>query len=202
MNKFLPGIFIALLILSNGVRADTQQSVASPNAIEQLSKVEAPIVLCIDDKPAIGGQPSSSAYAKAAANGFRSVLTLRSPGDGVDLNRERFMVERTPLRYFNIAVAKNLPQRNQVDEFLRLVRDSSNHPMLINCAFAQRVAPLMMIFRIVEQGWTEKRAIEEASQSGIRSDSLKNFAREYLAPAQKKPLRAKSKDAQAPIRHD
>lgn len=203
MNKFLPGIFIALLILSNGVRADTQQSVASPNAIEQLSKVEAPIVLCIDDKPAIGGQPSSSAYAKAAANGFRSVLTLRSPGDGVDLNRERFMVERTQLRYFNIAVAKNLPQRNQVDEFLRLVRDSSNHPMLINCAFAQRVAPLMMIFRIVEQGWTEKRAIEEASQSGIRSDSLKNFAREYLAPAKKKPLGAKSKDgAQAPIRHD
>jgi hypothetical protein len=58
--------------------------------------------------------------------------------------------------------------------------------MLINCAFAERVAPLMMIFRITEQGWSRKKAIEEASRSGLKSDMLRKFADDYLAPRGRK----------------
>lgn len=180
------GVKLALVIALIGA-APTQQTERPPqNRIERPADVDAPVVLCIDDKPAAGGQPSTSAYAKAAANGFRSVLTLRSARDGVDVNRERFMVEQNRMRYVNIAVTNNLPARKQVDEFLRVVRDKANHPMLLNCAFAERVAPLMMIFRIVEQGWNEERAVKEASQSGINGDSLKQFARDYLTLPKKK----------------
>lgn len=171
-------------------RSDAQQSERHPsNRFGPATNVDSPVVLCIDDKPAAGGQPSTSAYAKAAANGFRSVLTLRSAKDGVDLNRERFMVEQNKMRYFNIAATNNLPPRKQVDAFLGVARDKANHPMLINCAYADRVAPLMMIFRIVEQGWSQERAIEEAGQSGIKNDALKQFARDYLAPSKKPPAR-------------
>lgn len=149
-------------------------------------KVEAPVVLCIDDQPAAGGQPTSSAYAKAAANGFRSVLTLRSASDGVDLIRERFMVEQNKMRYFNISATTKLPRLEQVDEFLRLARDQSNHPMLINCGFAERVAPLLMIFRIVEQGWSEEKAVEEAGRSGLKNNQLREFARAYRQWRKKK----------------
>ena len=90
------------------------------------------------------------------------------------------MAEQNKMRYFNIAATKKLPERKQIDEFLRLVRDKANHPMLINCAFAERVAPLMLIFRIVELEWTEERAVEEASLSGLKRDVLKKFAREYF----------------------
>jgi protein tyrosine phosphatase (PTP) superfamily phosphohydrolase (DUF442 family) len=179
-------IFAWLSIGLAGIAHAQQSQKPAANQIERLSKVEAPVVLCIDDKPTAGGQPSTSAYAKAAANGFRSVLTLRSAKDGVDVNRERFMVEQNNLRYFNISAAKSLPQRKDVDEFLRLVRDKANHPMLVNCAFAERVAPFMMIFRIKEQGWSEKRAVGEASLSGLKPDVLRNFARDYLAPPKKK----------------
>jgi protein tyrosine phosphatase (PTP) superfamily phosphohydrolase (DUF442 family) len=175
------------IVLAGGVQAAPQQSERpTANPIERRFEAEAPVVLCIDDQPAAGGQPSASAYAKAAANGFRSVLTLRSAADGVDLIRERFMVEQNKMRHFNIASTKKLPRREQVDEFLRLVRDKANHPMLINCAFAERVAPLMMFFRIVEQGWSLERAVEEASRSGLNSGSLRRFADEYLARPKKK----------------
>jgi protein tyrosine phosphatase (PTP) superfamily phosphohydrolase (DUF442 family) len=149
--------------------------------------VEAPVVLCIDDKPTAGGQPSGSAYAKAAANGFRSVLTLRSKADGVDLLREQLMVEQNKMRYFNIPAAAKLPPREQVDEFLSLARDKANYPMLINCAFAERVAPFMMIFRITEQGWNEDKAIEEANRSGLNRDQAKKFSKDYLSRLKKKP---------------
>jgi protein tyrosine phosphatase (PTP) superfamily phosphohydrolase (DUF442 family) len=175
------------ILLAGAAKVGAQQS-GNPlaPAFERTLKTEAPVVLCVDDKPTLGGQPSTSAYAKAAANGFRSVLTLRSAADGVDLVRERFMVEQNKMRYFNIPATKDLPQREQVDEFLRLVRSKDNHPMLINCAFAERVAPLMMIFRITEQGWSRKKAIEEASRSGLKSDMLRKFADDYLAPRGRK----------------
>jgi protein tyrosine phosphatase (PTP) superfamily phosphohydrolase (DUF442 family) len=175
------------ILLAGAAKVGAQQS-GNPlaPAFERTLKTEAPVVLCVDDKPTLGGQPSTSAYAKAAANGFRSVLTLRSAADGVDLVRERFMVEQNKMRYFNIPATKDLPQRKQVDEFLRLVRSKDNHPMLINCAFAERVAPLMMIFRITEQGWSRKKAIEEASRSELKSDMLRKFADDYLAPRGRK----------------
>src|SRR5262245_7649030 len=187
MKKVTPAAFIALLasftILSavSGFSAEEpRQSQRLPvQDLEPLLKVNAPIVLCIDDKPVAGGQPTDHAYAKAAANGFRSVLTLRGRNDGVDLVRERLLVEKNHLRYFNLPVLGSLPRLQQVDEFLRLVRDNSNHPMLLNCAFAERVAPYMMIFRIVEQRWSEEKAIEEAVRSGSKADPLRTLARDF-----------------------
>jgi protein tyrosine phosphatase (PTP) superfamily phosphohydrolase (DUF442 family) len=175
---FLPTVLFATASLAAEPR---QSQRPAANEIEQLLKVQAPVVLCIDDEPALGGQPSGKAYAKAAASGYRSVLTLRSKKDGIDLLRERWMVEQHRLRYFNIPTVPNAPRRAQVDEFLALVRDPANHPMLINCGFAERAAPLMMIFRIIEQGWSEERALDEAVRTGLPREPLKQFARDYLA---------------------
>lgn len=180
-------VFSQMLLPPKISSAAAQQSQPpNKNLIDSLtSEVSAPVILCIDNNPAGGGQPSSEAYAKAAMNGFRSVLTLRSPKDGVDLMRERLVVERNKLRYFNIRYRAELPERQQVDEFLKLARDPLNQPMLVNCAFAERVAPLMMMFRIVEQGWSQNRAVEEASRSGLESAKLKRFAANYLANRKK-----------------
>ena len=167
--------------LAGSAQEPRQSQKPLASEFDSLLKVDAPIILCIDDKPTSGGQPSDHAYSKAAANGFRSILTLRSPKDGVDTLRERLMVEKHQLRYFNLTVLAPLPTHKQIDEFLRLVRDKGNQPMLVNCAYAERVAPYMMIFRMVEQGWSDEKAIEEANRSGLKTDQLKAFAREYRA---------------------
>jgi len=178
--------------ISSAAAQQTQQP--NNNLIDSLTReVPAPVVLCIDDKPTGGGQPSAEAYAKAATNGFRSVLTLRSPKDGVDLTRERLVVEQNKLRYFNIRYYTDFPQREQVDEFLKLARDPLNQPMLVNCAFAERVAPLMMMFHILEQGWPEDRAVEEASRSGLATTKLRRFAKDYLANRRKLESKPSSK---------
>lgn len=146
-----------------------------------LAPAEAPIIMCIDDKSTPGGQPTDHAYARVAANGFRSILTFRSNRDGVNTLRERLMVEKHKLRFYNLPVRGSLPTYKQIDEFLALLRDKNNHPMLVNCGFIERVAPYMMMFRLIEQGWSEERALDEASRSGLRKDELKKFARGYLA---------------------
>jgi len=174
--------------------AAQQTQPPNKNLIDSLTReVPAPVILCIDDNPTGGGQPSSEAYAKAAMNGFRSVLTLRSPKDGVDLTRERLVVEQNKLRYFNIPYRADFPQREQVDEFLKLTRDPLNQPMLVNCAFAERAAPLMMMFHILEQGWPEDRAVEEAGRSGLATTKLRQFAKNYLANRKKLGSKPSSK---------
>jgi protein tyrosine phosphatase (PTP) superfamily phosphohydrolase (DUF442 family) len=149
--------------------------------IERSLKSDVPRVLCLDGAFTTGGQPTNQAYAKAAASGFRSVLSLRTASEGVDLARERSVVEKNKLRYFNIPVVSSAPRPEQADEFIRLAQERSNHPMLINCASANRVGAFMMIFRVLEQGWPEDKALEEAVKIGLRGDELKKFTRNYIA---------------------
>jgi protein tyrosine phosphatase (PTP) superfamily phosphohydrolase (DUF442 family) len=135
----------------------------------------------LDENFATGGQPTSDAYAKAAASGFISVLSLRTAGEGVDLVKERARVENRKLRYFNIPVASSSPRAAQADEFLRITRNKANHPMLVTCATANRVGAFMMILRVVEQGWSEEKALNEAIKIGLRGEELKKFAKDYIA---------------------
>jgi len=164
-----------------------QNDRARLDQIQELLKADVPRVLCLDQDFTTGAQPTDQAYAKAAANGFRSVLSLRAGNEGVDLFRERAIVEKSNLRYFNIPVVSSAPQPEQVDEFIRIVREPANHPMLINCASANRVGAFMMIYRVVELGWPEDKAFEEATKIGLSSDALKKFAQNYIA--QHKPKR-------------
>ena len=149
--------------------------------IERALGTDVPRVLCLDDSFTTGGQPTGEAYVKAAANGFRAVLSLRTNSEGVDLVLERARVKSNRMRYFNIPVNSAAPRAEQADEFLRIARDKTNHPMLVNCASANRVGAFMMILRVVEQGWSEEQALEEAIKIGLASDGLKRFASDYIA---------------------
>jgi len=177
-------LFILILALNpaaaNAAESD-QANRARLDKIQQTLSAEVPRVLCLDDEFATGAQPVGDAYAKAAASGFRSVLSLRTANEGLDLARELAKVEGVKMRYFNIPVISSAPQVQQADEFLRLARDKSNHPMLVTCASANRVGAFMMILRVVDQGWSEEKALQEATRIGLSSNTLKRFAQDYIA---------------------
>jgi protein tyrosine phosphatase (PTP) superfamily phosphohydrolase (DUF442 family) len=179
---FVSQLLFIFTLLTLAVAAETPGNErARLDQIEQSLKSDVPRVLCLDGNFATGGQPTDQAYAKAAASGFRSVLSLRTADEGVDLMRERALVEKNNLRYFNVPVVSSSPRPVQADEFIRLVKEKSNHPMLINCASANRVGAFMMIFRMLEQGWSEDKALDEAVKIGMSSEGLKKFARDYIA---------------------
>ena len=182
----LPGLISQILsILALSAVAVAAEIPGSERArldqIEGSLKSDVPRVLCLDGSFTTGGQPTDQAYYKVAASGFKSVLSLRSANEGVDLARERSTVQKHNLRYFNIPVISSAPRPEQADEFLRVVQDKSNHPMLINCASANRVGAFMMIFRVLEQRWPEDKALEEAVKIGLTGEGLKKFAQEYIA---------------------
>jgi protein tyrosine phosphatase (PTP) superfamily phosphohydrolase (DUF442 family) len=178
-STFAAALSLILMIVN---AADAQKGDrARLDQIQKALSSEVPRVLCLDESFATGGQPTGDAYIKAAASGFRSVVSLRTGNEGIDLARERALVESNKLRYFNIPVDSSAARPEQADEFLRLTRDKVNHPMLINCATANRVGAFVMILRVVDHGWSEERAFEEAIRIGLTSDGLKKFSKDYIA---------------------
>ena len=183
MTKQVLGISGAALIIAATIVAAQVSTPhrSSLDSIQQSLTGKVPHVLCLDENFTTGGQPTGDAYITAAANGYRSVLSLRTNAEGVDLVLERTRVESTKMRFFNIPVNGSSPRAEQADEFLRLTRDKTNHPMLINCASGLRVGAFMMILRVVDQGWSEEKALEEAVKIGLNNEGLKKFAKDYIA---------------------
>jgi uncharacterized protein (TIGR01244 family) len=166
--------------------AGVQQDRARLDKVQQTLKDDVPRILCVDERVATGGQPTDSAFAKLAANGYRAVLSLRTASEGVDQKHEQESVEKTGMRYINIPVVSTAPNAEQVDEFIKAVKDKANHPMLIHCGSANRVGAFWMIYRAVEQGWPEDKALDEATKIGLTSPGLKTFAHEYIVAHQPK----------------
>ena len=177
----IAGVVFALVFLLSGPVGAQQDGRARLDQIERYLKPDVPRVLCLTENYTTGAQPSEQAFTKLAVSGFRSVLNLRTADEGVDLDKERVLVEKSGMRYFNIPVVSSAPRPEQADEFLRLVRDKGNQPMMIHCATANRVGAFMMILRVLDYGWSEERALAEAVRIGLSSEGLKKFARDYIA---------------------
>jgi uncharacterized protein (TIGR01244 family) len=132
-----------------------------------------------------GGQPRPEHFAKLKANGVKSVLNLRQPGEH-RADEEKQAVDAAGLKYFNIPVNYQSPAAAEVDRFLELTDDPANRPMFIHCTAAIRVGAFWMIRRVLRDGMTIDAALEEAKKVGLReAPHLDQFVRGYIASHKK-----------------
>jgi len=185
MKKLLV-VILVLCPLGVVSAAGVVQEGSKLDRVQQALKDDVPHLLCVDERVATGGQPTEAAFAKLAANGYRAVLNLRTSSEGVDLKHEQETVEKAGMRYINIPIVSSAPKPEQVDEFIKALKDKDNQPMLIHCASANRVGAFLMIYRVIDQGWTEEKALDEATRVGLTSPVLKKFAHEFIVAHQQK----------------
>jgi len=178
----IPAVVLFITTMSFGVlsSANGQQDLNQLDKIQEALKDDVPRIICVDERVATGGQPKTAAFAKLAANGFRAVLNLRTDTEGIDLKEEQAAVEKAGMRYISIPVVSSAPRPEQVPEFIKAVKEKDNQPMLIHCGSANRVGAFLMIYRVIDQGWTEDKALQEAIKVGLTSPVLKKFAHDYV----------------------
>lgn len=128
-----------------------------------------------------GGQPRVEHFAKLKADGVKSVLNLRTPGEH-RAEEEEAAARNAGLTYFNIPVVYSAPTEAQADEFLRLTDDPATRPMFIHCTAAIRVGAFWMIRRVLRDRMPADAALEEAQKVGlVNAPHLEEFVRRYLA---------------------
>ncbi len=158
-------------------------SLATPD--EEDSSISARNFLWIGKDFCTGGQPSLEDLSKLRAQGVRSLLNLRRPGETDLFQPEEERARSLGLNFFNIPVDSSNLSTEQVDEFLEIVSEESNRPLFIHCASAGRVGGFWMICRVVHDNWSIEKAEEEARRIGLRSPRLLEFARSYLEQARR-----------------
>jgi uncharacterized protein (TIGR01244 family) len=163
--------FLTLLLLQ-ATGAQSTASSSDPATIRNFMRVSSDFCT--------GGQPRIEHFAALKAEGVKSVLNLRTPGE-YDAEEERRAVEAAGLKYFNVPVVYRAPTFDQVAEFLRLTDDVSNRPMFVHCTAAIRVGAFWMIRRVVRDGWTWDNALAEARKVGlVNAAHLEEFAKNYI----------------------
>ena len=99
---------------------------------------------------------------------IKSVVDLRYPGtDDIvnnpeipeELTAEKEAIEKIPdVNYFNVG-SEQVPDQNTLDNFFRVMDDSTNYPVLIHCYHGEGRAPLFSsIYRIEYEGMSNEEA--------------------------------------------
>ena len=122
-----------------------------------------------------GGRVSAGAMPELKQMGFRTVVSLLTPEEG--LSDEREAAGDAGRGFHGISVSGGPPTADQVDEFARIVSEQGNYPILMHCASGNRAGAMWALYRH-QVGVPAEIALEEGRAVGL--DSLEPGVRERL----------------------
>lgn len=160
---------LAALLFVEGAHMSALQP--APAGIVNFSRVDATV--------ACGGATEPSAIAALAAEGFKTVVNLRQLSEPGVADEEE-VVSQAGLAYVHLPMDPMAPEAATAERFLEVLADTSNQPVYIHCASANRVGAVWAIKRVVQDGWTRERAIEEGRAIGMKSPVMLDFVNRFL----------------------
>jgi uncharacterized protein (TIGR01244 family) len=136
----------------------------------------------VDATVGCGGQVDPAAMRSLKSEGYVSVINLRLPTEeGANVEAGRAAAQAAGLKYIHLPFNAATPDPKVVESFLAAVADKSNQPVFIHCGSANRVGGVWMIKRVLQDKWSNERALAEAEAIGLTSPQLKAFATDYIA---------------------
>lgn len=138
----------------------------------------------VDDTVSTGGTLTSRETAIPALKqrGIRTVINLAG---GADAEVERKAVEAAGMNYLLYPVDPMALDKAPVDDILKALTDRANAPMFIHSGAGHRSAAVLMIKRVMIDGWDiEKAGIEAAAAGMVLSNDMApvwwKFIRDYF----------------------
>ena len=91
-----------------------------------------------------GGKPSIEALENAKAQGFKTVIDLRTPPEGT--KTEERQVKTLGMNYYNVPVQGSNVSDLQVDQVTQVLSDPDNYPIILHCGSGYRVNLLWNLY--------------------------------------------------------
>src|SRR5580700_8388028 len=115
-----------------------------------------------------GGQPADSAWTSLASLGIKLIVDLR-PATEHPTQSEQRAVEAAGMRYVNIPMKRlGAPFEDAVVKALGLILSESSGPVFVHCRRgADRTGTVIACYRVLHDGWTNQRALKEATSYGM-----------------------------------
>jgi uncharacterized protein (TIGR01244 family) len=129
---------------------------------------------------ACAGAVKADAIPEIKKFGFASIINLREASeDGANLEAEAAAAKAADLHYYSIPFNSAAPDPAVADKFLDAITAKGSDPAFIHCAGGGRAATMWFIKRLVIDHWDVDRAAKEATDLGMTSPKLKQFAIDY-----------------------
>ena len=158
---------------------ETHGQPADPNALPNFEKV--------NDNLYRGAEPKERGIAELKKLGVRTVIDM---GNGTeDSVNERRWVEGAGMKYVNIHLHNWLKSKPEdIDAILKEVESRENFPVFLHCKRgSDRTGTVVAIYRMKNDGWLPKQAMEEAKKFGFgwwqfwMKDFVNDYYRDRLA---------------------
>lgn len=151
---FLSGCMSEVRMPEAGQRPASSLTTALP-----LAQTGCPNLYKVSDALYRCAQPEKACFARLEQMGIRTVVDLRM------FHSDRKELEGTSLNYIRIPMAPWDPKIKHVRRFLKIVTNPEYQPVLLHCQHgADRTGTLVAAYRMVIEGWSKERAIEEMTQ--------------------------------------
>ncbi len=139
----------------------------------------------ISDDLSADGQLTPEQLQQAAAEGFKSVINLRSPDEQGFLSDEQQQAEAAGLQYSNIPLKPTEPNQELTKAALEEIADLPK-PILIHCAAGARASGVALIANAIQESLTYEQITQKAADLGISLDQphLKQFLLERYTEKQ------------------
>jgi len=129
---------------------------------------------------ACAGATKVEAVSEIKKMGFASIINLREASEsGADVEAEAAAAKAAGIRYYHIPFDGSKPDTAVADKFLDAITANGSDPAFIHCASGNRAAAMWLIKRLAVDHWDVDRATKEATELGMTSEKLKQFAIDY-----------------------
>jgi len=175
--KLLTGIALACLVALAplAAQAPTKETV---DGIRNFTSVS-PTIAC-------AGATEARVIPELAKRGYKAIINLRQATEqGAAIDETRQAAQAAGIKFIHLPLNPQQPEASVVDAFLIATADPTNQPTFINCGSASRVSAMMIAKRMLNDGWSQDRALDEAKVIGPPSAALQQFALEYVAAKKK-----------------
>ena len=133
----------------------------------------------VDDRVAIGAQPTPEQVTALSTEGFHAIINLREESEFDDQPQARAAADAGML-FLRDPVSRQMPTDESVEKFLSLTDEQRVYPVFIYCGSGNRAAALWMIRRVLRDGWALADAEAEADRAGLKTADMREFALGYI----------------------
>ncbi len=120
----------------------------------------------VDANLAVGGVVSPESLPELKRRGFKTVINLRKATEpDANVEAEGDAVRRAGMKYVNLPFSATDPYdvaAAQVEPFLKALADPSNLPVMIHSRQAHRPVGLLLIKRVLQDGWSVDKGFAAA----------------------------------------
>jgi protein tyrosine phosphatase (PTP) superfamily phosphohydrolase (DUF442 family) len=125
-----------------------------------------------------GGQPAPRNLTALGAAGRGIVLDLRDPMEPRPFD-EAHTTRDAGLEYVNVPVTPTTQNDATIEKILGVLRGAAGRTVFVHCGSGNRVGGALIPWLILDQGFEEEDAVNQAMRVGLRSAELMEWGLDY-----------------------